>query len=391
VIIEIKGVEFENKGAHLMLVTVIQQLKGLWPEARIALSHSAKASSAQRSTVASLRKIALRKHLMDLNRLSYWLPVALRRKLLCWGLVTEADIDVLVDASGFSYSDQWPSKVRIFHLKGELLRFYRYKKPYIFMPQAFGPFEHQPGRRYIAASFQYAAMICAREQASFKHIKELTGPIPNLYRYGDFTNLAEGYVPESFDSRQRWACIVPNKNMVNPRNNNKAWLPRYESMLVEAIEYYRHRGLTPFFLNHEGDEDGDLIARVNAAMSKPITVVKESDPLAVKGIIGASEAVLCSRYHGCISAMSQGIACIGTSWSHKYEALYEEYSASVLLLKPETTGQQLRNLIDLSLERDSELQSSISSRALVLKADSASMWRVFKDTVDSYHLLLGDS
>ena len=138
-IIEIKGVEFENKGAHLMLVTVIQQLKGLWPEARIALSHSAKASSAQRSTVASLRKIALRKHLMDLNRLSYWLPVAVRRKLLCWGLVTEADIDVLVDASGFSYSDQWPSKVRIFHLKGELLRFYRYKKPYIFMPQAFGP------------------------------------------------------------------------------------------------------------------------------------------------------------------------------------------------------------------------------------------------------------
>ena len=71
-IIEIKGVEFENKGAHLMLVAIVQQLNSRWPQAMIALSHSSKASSAQRVAVASLRKIALRKHRLDLNALSFW-------------------------------------------------------------------------------------------------------------------------------------------------------------------------------------------------------------------------------------------------------------------------------------------------------------------------------
>ena len=383
-IIEIKGVEFENKGAHLMLVAIVQQLRVIWPEAVIALSHSAKASCAQRSAVASLRKIALRKNLLDLNGLSYWLPVALRRLLMRWGLVTEADIDLLVDASGFSYSDQWPSKVRIVHLKSELLRFRRYNKPYIFLPQAFGPFTNESSRKLIADSFQYAAMIGARERQSFAHIQELTGYIPNLYQYGDFTNLVEGYVPTSFDTQKRWACVVPNKNMLDPRNAKKAWLPRYESMLVEAIGLYRELGLAPFFLNHEGDEDGALIERINTSLEAPIPVVSELDPLAVKGIIGASEAVLCSRYHGCISAMSQGIACIGTSWSHKYELLYGQYCAKSLLLDPEISSDELRRVISLSLQKDSELSQNIAAQALLLKAESSAMWVEFQTIARRY-------
>jgi polysaccharide pyruvyl transferase WcaK-like protein len=384
VIIEIKGVEFENKGAHLMLMAITQQLKVIWPEAIIALSHSAKASFTQRSTVALLRKVALRKHLLDLNRLSYWLPVALRRLLMRWGLVTEADIDLLVDASGFSYSDQWPSKLRIVHLKSELLRFRRYNKPYIFLPQAFGPFTSGSSCRCIAKSFQYAAMICARERQSFMHIEQLTGSISNLHQYGDFTNLAEGFVPRSFDAQTRWACIVPNKNMLNLRTTNRAWLSRYESLIVEAIEYYLERGLSPFFLNHESDEDGALIERINALLVDPIPVISEFDPLAVKGIIGASQAVMCSRFHGCISAMSQGIACVGTSWSHKYEMLYEQYAASSLLLQPEMSTQELRQVIDLSLDEGSELHQGITNQALILKADSVSMWQEFQTTVNSY-------
>ena len=383
-IIEIKGVEFENKGAHLMLVAIVQQLNGRWPHALIALSHSSKASSRQRAAVASLRKIALRKHRIDLNTLSYFLPRWIRQKMMAWGLVTEADIDMIIDASGFSYSDQWPSKVRILHVKNELLRFNRHNKPYLFLPQAFGPFTTASSRRHIADTFDCAAMICARDQISYEHIKGLTGSIPNLYQYGDFTNLAAGVVPASFDRQRRWACIVPNKNMVNQRNVNGAWLPRYEEMLVEAIDYYAELGLKPFFLNHEGGEDGALIARVNAALEQPIPVVAEDDPLAVKGIIGASEAVLCSRYHGCISAMSQGIACIGTSWSHKYELLYDQYGADALLLQPETPTPELKNIIDLSLQKDNDLSKALEANALLLKTESAALWDHIQSIVDGY-------
>ena len=286
-IIEIKGVEFENKGAYLMLVAIQQELSKRWPKAQIALTHSSKASYLQRCTIASFRKLNFRKNLFDASLLAYFLPRTVRNWLKIKGVVTEADIDLIIDASGFSYSDQWPSKLRIYHLKNELERFYRYDKPYIFLPQAFGPFTTEVSRKRIGESFKYAAMICAREEKSYRHIEELAGSIASLFQYDDFTNLANGVVPDSFDDSQNWACIVPNKNMVNARNSNKAWLNRYESLLVEAINYYWERGLTPFFLNHEGMEDAALIDRVNNALEEPIGVVTEMNPLAVKGIIGS--------------------------------------------------------------------------------------------------------
>ncbi|MDG1165801.1 MAG: polysaccharide pyruvyl transferase family protein, partial [Porticoccaceae bacterium] len=338
----------------------------------------------------SFRKINLRKNMLDINLLSYFLPKVLRSLMKRKGMVFEADLDLIIDASGFSYSDQWPSKLRIYHLKNELNRCYRFRKPYIFLPQAFGPFTYEISRKQIAESFKHAAMICARDQRSLGNLEELTGSMDSLVLYGDFTNLTEGCVPSNFlDGAQQWACIVPNKNMVNARNSNQVWLQRYESLLKEVIEYYRERGLTPFFLNHEGDEDAALIDRVNHSLDSPIVVVTEPNPLIVKGIIGASRAVLCSRYHGCISALSRGIPCIGTSWSHKYELLYQQYNAQDLLLDPTISPEGLRLVLDLSLEVDSQVSKSIQSRALELKAQSAYMWDDFQLVVERYLLSRG--
>jgi polysaccharide pyruvyl transferase WcaK-like protein len=383
-IIEIKGVEFENKGAHLMLLAIIDQVRRRWPMVQFALTHSSKASFADRSVVAKFRKLNFRKNKIDINALTYSIPSILRGWLQRKCLVVEADIDMIIDASGFSYSDQWPSKLRIYHLKNELKRFHRHGKPYMFMPQAFGPFINRTSRKRIGQSFKHAAMVCARDGRSYQYIEEITGPISNLFEYGDFTDLIQGFVPDSFDIGKKWACIVPNKNMVNVRNSNNVWLERYEPLLSEAIIYYQEKGLTPFFLNHEGEEDDELINRVNAALGSPIPVVRESNPLAVKGIIGASRAVLCSRYHGCVSAMSQGVACIGTSWSHKYELLYEEYQAGDLLLQSSSSSEQLREVIDLSLKTDSQLSNNIASRASELKIQSAAMWDDFQAVADRY-------
>lgn len=382
-IVEIKGVEFENKGALLMLASILEKLKEKWPDVEIALSPSVKSSYLQRASVPAWQKFSLRKHVIDLNSLTYRLPVYFRRRLKAWGIVTEVDIDMIIDASGFSYSDQWPSKIRIYHLKKELVRFKNKGKPYIFMPQAFGPFTTKSSRVRIADSFKYAAMICAREQQSYDNLAELTGPIPNLHQYGDFTNLTSGTIP-SWYLGEKQACIVPNKNMVNPRNANKTWIKRYESMLVTAIDYYREKGLSPFFLNHEGNEDGELITRVNSELEEPIPVISEPDALKVKGIIGSSRAVLCSRYHGCISALSAGIACIGTSWSHKYELLYDQYGANELLLSSEVTDDELKAVIDLSLRLDGAQVDAIAKQASLLKHKAGEMWQQFDSVVDHF-------
>ncbi len=381
-IIELKGVEFENKGAELMLRAVLQRIQMYWPHAQIAMTPSPKAPYLLRASVGAWQKISLRKLYLDLNSASYFMPALLSRFFRRWGLVTEADIDVVIDASGFSYSDQWGPKMSIRHLAGELNRNHQHGKPYIFMPQAFGPFTDPKVRDQIKQSFPLAALVCAREADSFNHLFDITGEQSNLKQFGDFTNAVVGIVPEYLDRSTPLACIIPNKNMVNPRNKNGAWLATYEQTLLMAIDIYQQLGLTPFFLNHEGVEDGALITKLNSQLAKPLLVITEPDPLQVKGIISASHAVLCSRFHGCVSALSNGIACLSTSWSHKYERLYDDYQASSLLLKPDVSRVELQDIIQLSLATDNDLHRQIKTNALHYKQQTETLWLQVKEIID---------
>ncbi|GGA98951.1 polysaccharide pyruvyl transferase family protein [Agarivorans gilvus] len=382
-IIELKGVEFENKGAELMLRAILQRIEEYWPEAEIALTPSQKASFKQRASVGAWQKLSLRKLYLDLNCITYWLPTTVRRYFRKWGVVTEADIDVVIDASGFSYSDQWSPKMSIRHLCGEIKRNNAHGKPYIFMPQAMGPFSDPGVRANIARYFPKAALVCARESETYKYIHDITGDFSSLKQYGDFTN-AVSLVDDCFPmSNGKMACIVPNKNMVNPRNSNKRWLNSYESTLLNAIAIYRAKGLTPFFLNHEGHEDGLLISSLNEQLDQPLPVIEEADPVKVKSIIASSKAVLCSRYHGCISALSNGIACLSTSWSHKYESLYEDYLAKKLLISPDISKPQLEALIELSLNVDSSLHEDIKLKAEQYKKETEQLWLEVKRVVDT--------
>ena len=201
----------------------------------------------------------------------------------------------------------------------------------------------------------------------------------NLYRYGDFTNLINArpsnynHVLATPTKLQECACIVPNCNMLSRRYSNLDWPSRYSAILVAAVGYYRKKGLTPFFLNHESAADAALITAINLQLPQPLEIVVEVDPLRLKGIIRNAGAVLCSRYHGCVSAMSQGIACIGTSWSHKYDALYTDYGAEPLLLSPNVSVDQLHQAIDTSLDPGNGLRQHLDLRSAALKADSELM------------------
>jgi polysaccharide pyruvyl transferase WcaK-like protein len=383
-IIEIKGVGFENKGAYLMLCAIVKQLQIEFPSAQIALSLGTRSDFLQRCSFTAWQKLALRKNYVDLNFISYWLPKVIRKWLRSWGFITEADIDVILDASGFSYSDQWPSKIRIYHLENELKRFSKYGKPYIFMPQAFGPFSNLASIKRIASSFPYAAMINAREQYSYKNLHQIVGDQLNLHQHGDFTNLVEGIPPNS-DILTNYACIIPNKNMISHRNPDQSWIQSYESTLIQAIYHYRIHGLTPIFLNHEGLADAQLIAMVNSKLEDPIAVVEESDPLVIKGIIASATAVFCSRYHGCVSALSSGIPCVGTSWSHKYEALYEDYGMSKFLLGSDVDQSHLQRVIDDSLSLTDQTKKELLEKVEIQKRDSLLMWEEIIFLVNNYY------
>lgn len=365
--VEIKGVQFVNKGAELMLHAVLQQLKSWSPDLKVVLSPGKNSPYVDRAKVGAYQKLSLSKGRIDLNLLSYYIPHTFRKKLLRYGLVTEADIDVVLDASGFSYGDQWGSNSAV-RLASELNRAQARNKKYVFLPQAFGPFKDDRIRKMMAECLPKASLICARDATSMKHIKEL-GVKCHLKQYPDFTNLVKGKngdieLPESY------VLIIPNGNMISSRNSNFEWSENYILLLSEAISIVDSLGLKSVILNHEGEQDETICRTLFDQNLDKSVFIHENDPLVVKGLIGASDVTICSRFHGCVSALSQSVPCIGTSWSHKYEELFSEYDCSEYLIGADTSASKLEELISQTVRKARDENELV----MCFKSQSVDMW-----------------
>ena len=244
-LIEVKGVQFVNKGAELMLHAVLQQMQQRWPDAQLVLAPNPNSPYPQRAKLAALQRLPLRKGRIDLNRISRFIPKKIRR-WLCnnLGLVFAVDIDVVLDASGFDYGDQWPQANTAF-LSAELRHFAAMATPYILLPQALGPFSRAAEQQRLKQALPLAALICVREQSSLQHVHDLTGDIRQLVRFGDFTNLVQGVLPAYYGDGQRKVLIIPNANMVSARNLRSEWQQHYLPLLHSAVNVIRQLGLEP--------------------------------------------------------------------------------------------------------------------------------------------------
>lgn len=366
-LIEIKGVQFVNKGAELMLHAIVQQVQLLWPNADIVLAPNANSPYKARALLGAYQKLPLQKGRLEWHGLGY----ALSPRLRGWlknrlGLVTEADIDVVLDASGFAYGDQWPAS-SIALLCNEIKRYAKAGKKYILLPQAFGPFNREADKQRLTRVLRLASLVCARDEQSLQHLAALMPNTNNLVRFGDFTNLVKPVVPDNGQQGGQKVLFIPNSNMLSKRNNHSDWQTHYIPVLVRLVSVVRTLGLTPVLLNHEGAEDARLCQQIAALAGGDMTIITEPDPLKVKGIIGASNAVVCSRFHGCVSALAQGVPCLGTSWSHKYEQLFHDYQCPQALLTPLLSAAELEQRFNYAL-------SSVHNHEYQTRRDSL-MWQ----------------
>ena len=376
-LIEVKGVQFVNKGAELMLHAVLQQMQLHWPQAQLVLEPNPNSPYAQRAALGALQRMPLRKAGIDLNGLSRFIPQRLRRWLRTnLGLVFAADIDVVLDASGFAYGDQWPA-ANSAYLAAELHRFQRWGKPYILLPQALGPFNRPVEQRRLAQALPKASLVCARELSSYQHVSELSSTISNLVQFGDFTNLVKGVVPDYCHNAEQTVLIIPNANMTSQRNQYADWQQCYLPLLQQALQVIRQLGLTPVLLNHEGKADAEICQALKQwdmqQQDNSVAIITEADPLKVKGIIGASKAVICSRFHGCVSALSQGVPCLGTSWSHKYERLFDEYGQREALLATDTNAGLLQQKLQQVINNSDNVE--LAQKRATLHQQSELMWQ----------------
>ena len=373
--VEIKGVQFRNKGAYLMLLASLEGLKQLPQATELVLSPGPNLPYPERARLGAWQKLSFRRGGLDLTAVIGKLPGAVQRLFNRYGMVSESQVDLVLEASGFAYGDQWPLRF-LQNTAKEVVRFAKAGKPFVFMPQAFGPFKTEDSKAAMRDIIHNARLIFVRDPVSLQHLQSCVPNLPDsVVLTPDFTvGLSARANDEIPAINGPYAALIPNNKVVSKFNHANAEKMRadYIAAFAAAANKLAEQGMQCVLVNHEGKEDAQLCDEI--AAKAPCQIVQIEDPLAVKAFIGKAELAISSRFHGAVNALSQGVPCIATSWSHKYHAMMSDFGMGDYCVA-ELSEQSLLQALQQLLDNKDALASEVKQKAAALKQQNAAMWQ----------------
>ncbi len=384
-VIEIRKVNFVNKGAELMLLAILDRLRSRYPDAKIVMQpvnarkgYPAGADYLERAKLNLYQKVHFRKYGIEWDKIFNYVPKGFRDR---FGLVLDSEVDIVLDAAGFAYGDQQG----VMNTVGTALDVKRWKKNntiVIFMPQAFGPFKNKKIKKAFQTILELADRIFIRDKISYKYVEELNPIQENYSLYPDFTNLLEGTLPNNFNTEENKICIVPNIRMLDKTTTSDA--QQYPIFMSKCIKLLKSHNLKPFFLIHEGKEDLELAKKIMKLANAELNIVIEKDPLKIKGIIGACDGMIGSRFHGLVNALSQGVPAIATGWSHKYEMLLNDYNFKEGLLSVDASDEKINAALSVLIDQTKRerAKKTIKNSSDIQKALVLKMWDEIYGIID---------
>ena len=370
----IDGTNTINKGAELMLYSILEQIENKYPESSVIFNDN--------NPNIQIPKIKTHLHFRKPLRLMLgpypW--VILSRLHLPYSWFTELyppkHPDLILDASGFRLGDQWNHSEEYLE---NLEYYYKTVKAQgakiILLPQAFGPFKTHSGKKSTEILNNYVDLIIAREPTSKKHLKEAGINPGKILHYSDFTIATKGIFPVKYHHVKGSVCIIPNRKMIT----HTRFTPQdYFGKMESIISLIQESGKQVFLLNHEGNKDLKICKGINRMFDNRLTIITGLDAKEIKGVIGSSYMVISSRYHGIASALNQGVPCLATSWSHKYQLLFEDFNVKDHIIdlneKPEHTKNKIESLLDP--DNHSKLRKHLFIQIKELKSNTERMWKI---------------
>ena len=334
--IEARPGSFINKGGELMMRAIVEELG---PSADLVVEPWI-APFADRARLGLFQKLWVRRLGPGAALPAALVPPPIRRQ---FGIVAEREIDAVLDASGFRYTDDDRHGARSAReLAANATRWRRQHKTVVLLPQALGPFRTPAVRDPFRRALDGVDLVYARDPESERHLRALLPNDERVRRAPDFTIALPGRRPNDLVrlvGPGPFAAVVPNDRMLE--RTPPAVAARYTAFLESVIQALQALGLRPVLVLHEDARDRAFADRLRPALGTDPKIVTETDPVALKGILGAAAIVVSSRYHALISAMSQGVPVVATGWSHKYATLLEAFGCPEQLIDPLASADEL--------------------------------------------------
>ena len=356
-----------NKGAELMLVAIREHFTDCRRDIRLAVD-AGFGRYEDRAKYGLWYKPHIKK--WGRSRISLkMLPGSFARQL---GIVAEGEIDVLLDASGFAFGDQHPAE-RSVRFARQVAKAKKAGQKVILLPQALGPFEKPAIRDAFSRIVGVSHLVFARDRISLEYARTAAGNDERIRLAPDFTNLVKPSLTSPSDQIKR-VLIIPNQRMIE-KAKNPGEAAGYISLLSTFIRLAYEANLEPDLLLH-GEDDRALVNTLLEQDGTRLPVLEETDPVIIKKMIGESHLVIASRYHALVSALSQGVPAIGTSWSHKYGELFKDYSCPELIVGVQSGKEASRAAFEKVIGPESgTLRKTLMENAFELACKVQEMWK----------------
>lgn len=380
--IVLSGVGTVNKGSELMIYAILQEIERKFPDAIVyisapynpqGLSYIKTKLQLKNKTIDKWRRQYKRFHIQGIAKLLHINKVHLD------DVYAIKDTDYFIDSSGFLVTDQWSQNE--YSIKKWSLLLKRNKNigaKIVFLPQAFGPIEKEITKKLLSSINKYADIIMPREKVSFDYIQ--SSGLVNMKKvrlHRDFTCLVDGVFPEKYNHLKNGICVIPNLRMVD---KGSIGMEDYIKLLVSIIENANKMGKPVYLLNHEGEGDERLAYKIRSDVNDSIEVVTGLNALEVKGMISSAYIVVSSRFHGVASSLNTCVPCLATSWSHKYEELFNDYDQKGCVLPLDNIDKAIDIFrVYIQEDKNRSIRESLCSIKPYILDDTRKMWEEIWD------------
>jgi polysaccharide pyruvyl transferase WcaK-like protein len=221
-----------------------------------------------------------------------------------------------------------------------------YHKPYIFLPQAFGPFEKMDVAQWARKLCENSTLLFARDQESFKHITCLCHQgMDHMHIAPDIAFRFQGAHPNAGASvlrrlgyefgRRPLVGLVPNMR-VYERTSGIGVDNSYVQLLIEIANYcIEELGASVLLLPNEikvpgktTQDDRFLCGIIQSLINRNeycFTTREYYTSEMIKSMLSHIDLLISSRFHSLVFALSSGIPVMAIGWSHKYVELLRTF------------------------------------------------------------------
>lgn len=224
-----------------------------------------------------------------------------------------------------------------------------FRKPLLFAPQTYGPFNSLKTKTMAKKALQTADVVLTRDEISKDVVKEISGVMAIVTTDMAFQLPYHRICPEKAYGKIRIGINFSGllaKEHIEQTDINFSLRTNYDIFMDELMKYLVSFDQYDIFLIPHVTDDAVIHRKYKEKYPQINFIEKFSNPIEAKDFISSMDIFVGARMHGTIAAFTTGVACIPTAYSRKFKGVFNSVGYNYIVdLQDLQTEEALKKTI----------------------------------------------